>query len=103
MFRDVKQLKETQPDAFDVLKNFPVKFQDEATVDAFGEYSISYAHPAVIKYVADFDLCCNIIYYFLQRGCLLFCESNGKISYELRVNECNRQIINLLSALGNFD
>ena len=64
-FRDVKQLKETQPDAFDVLKNFPVKFQDEATADAFGEYSISYAHP-VIKYVADFDLCCNITYYFLH-------------------------------------
>ena len=47
---------------FDVLKNFPVTFQDEATVHVFGEYAISYAHP-VIKYVSDF---CVVILLFLE-------------------------------------
>ena len=49
-FHVVKQLKNGHPDAFDVLRAFPLKFYDEGVAD-YGEYSIGLSAP-MIKYVA---------------------------------------------------
>ena len=48
-FNVIKQLHENHPDAFDVLKNFHVRFSDYGT-DAFGEFAFGYSRP-LIRYV----------------------------------------------------
>ncbi|XP_028411912.1 gamma-butyrobetaine dioxygenase-like isoform X3 [Dendronephthya gigantea] len=45
-FNVVKQLKQTCPEAFDLLKNVEVKFADEGA-NVTGEYSISYSNPII--------------------------------------------------------
>jgi hypothetical protein len=48
-FNVVKQLKRINPDAFNVLTDFYVRYCDEGN-DAFGEYSLGFSAP-IIKYV----------------------------------------------------
>jgi hypothetical protein len=45
-FKVAKELKQTFPEAFDVLQTFRVTFSDEGTDP---EYSVGYSHP-IIRY-----------------------------------------------------
>ncbi|CAB4001774.1 gamma-butyrobetaine dioxygenase-like [Paramuricea clavata] len=45
-FNVVKQLKRINPDAFDVLTDFYVRYSDEGN-DAFGEYSLGFSAPII--------------------------------------------------------
>jgi hypothetical protein len=51
-FNVAKQIHENHPDAFDVLKNFHVRYVDVG-IDAHGEYASGCSHP-IIKYVSSF-------------------------------------------------
>ena len=45
-FNVAKQVHENHPDAFDVLKNFHVRFSDYGT-DAFGEFAFGHSRPLI--------------------------------------------------------
>jgi hypothetical protein len=51
-FNVAKQIHESHPDAFDVLKSFHVRFVDFGT-DAYGEFALGCSGP-IIKYVPSF-------------------------------------------------